>query len=51
MKGLEKWRIKNGGECEWLEGTRRKLSRVSNFRNPCETPTELGDLAKLHCEI
>ena len=42
---------KKGGECEGLEGTRRKSSRVANFCNPSENPVELGDPAKLHYEI
>ena len=45
------WRIKNGGECEGLVGTCRKSSSVEKFHNPCENPVELGDPAKLHCEI
>ena len=30
-KGLKRWMIKNGGECEGLEGMRRKSSRVAKF--------------------
>ena len=37
---LWRWRIKNELECEWLRRARK--SRVSNFRNLCENPAELG---------